>query len=73
MRSHYYWSDLIKTTGALSECLLQWNKPANSQVLGNLGVVQRVANLLHDFGSELHILVEEVTVEAVGSEALVEV
>ena len=38
-----------------------------------LGVVQRVANLLHDFGSELLVLVEEVTIEAVGSEALVEV
>ena len=73
VRSHYNRSNLIKTAGALSEGLLQWYYPANSQVIRNLGVVQRVANLLHDLGSELLLLVEEVAIEAVGSEALVEV
>ena len=73
MRSHNDWSNLIKCTRALGKCLLQWDKSSHSQIIWNSCIVEGFRNLTQYLLTHLLILVENVTIEAVGSESLVEV
>jgi hypothetical protein len=73
VRSHNNWSDLVKCTGALGKCHLQWDKTSHSQVIWDSCVVEGFRNLTQHLLTQLLILIKNVNIKAVGSESFIEV
>ena len=73
VRSHHNWSDVVQATWTFSVSFLEGNESPNSEIVWDLGVVKCVCNFSHDLDSQLLVLCYQVSIEAVGSESLIEV
>jgi hypothetical protein len=56
MRTHHNGSDVVQATWTFSVGFLEWNESPNSEIVWDLGVVECVCNLSHDFDSQLLVL-----------------